>query len=72
MAITETLIKEMLQAWVAAEIAVIAGRSYKIGSRELTRVDIGDIRAAQTYWETRLNRLNSGGPRVMRVTPRDL
>ncbi|MEI6286217.1 MAG: DUF6148 family protein [Bacillota bacterium] len=72
MTITETLINQKLQMWLDAEDFIAQGKSYKIGTRELTRENLSEIRDAQLYWETRLCRIKGGGPRVMRVTPRDL
>ena len=68
--------KQHLQAWMEAELAVsITGQRYKIGSREITRADLPEIRRQILFWRNEVDRLvrgRSGGARVMRVVPRDL
>lgn len=67
--------RKMLRLWLEAEEAVSTGQSYTIGTRSLTRVNMAEIRKAQTYWENRIAALESGrgrGCRVMRAVPRDL
>lgn len=46
--------REMLAAWKACERALASGQaqSYKIGSREFTSVNLNDIRARITYFDT--------------------
>lgn len=36
--------RERLQKYLDAEDAILAGQSYKIGSRELTRADLSEVR----------------------------
>jgi uncharacterized small protein (DUF1192 family) len=64
-----------LQTWLEAEQAVaVAGKSYRIGTRELMRADLRDIKERISYWRSEIARLEAGrtvGARVMRFVPRD-
>lgn len=67
--------KQHLKAWLEAELAVSTGQRYKIGTRELTRADLGEIRERINFWRNevaRLERGRGGGARILRVVPRDL
>lgn len=63
-----------LEAWLAAELAVASGQSYRIGTRYLNRADLAQIREQIKFWRNEVVRLTSGqrGARVFRVVPRDL
>lgn len=65
--------KHMLRLWLNAEEAVSTGQSYTIGTRSLTRVNMAEIRKAQTYWENKIAALENRGRRgrVYRAVPRD-
>lgn len=67
---------EHLNAWLDAEMAVSTGQSYKIGSRELKRADLKEIRESIKFWQGKVQLLTTPGrrakSRVMRVIPRDL
>ena len=66
-------ILEMIVEYGKAERAVLTGKSYKIGTRELTRMGIDEIRKGRAYWENELQKLNSiGKRRVRRRVPRNL
>lgn len=67
--------REHLNAWLQAELAVSTGQRYRIGTRELTRADLSEIRERINYWSNEVARLERGrarGARVLRVVPRDL
>lgn len=69
--------KEMLSGWMEAERAVMAGQHYRIGTRELTRANLAEIRESIKYWSGQVAQLeaiekNGGGRRVSRIVPRDL
>lgn len=69
--------KERLNAYYEAELAVLSGQSYKIGTRSMTRADLGEIRRAIKDLENLVAELEAqaagGGPRrAFRITPRDL
>ncbi|MHB0998203.1 MAG: DUF6148 family protein [Armatimonadota bacterium] len=66
--------RERLQMWLDAEAAVATGQSYRIGNRQLERANLADIRESIKYWQSQVNRLESGrdrGARVFRIIPRD-
>ena len=44
----------MRDAYVAAELAVLAGQSFEIAGRKLTRVDLAEIREGRKEWEQRV------------------
>lgn len=65
--------KTHLQSWLDAELAIATGQSYKIGSRELRRADLKEVRKAIVFWRNEVSRLSGrGNRRVMRIVPRDL
>jgi len=53
---------------------VLTGKSYKIGTRELVREDLSEIRKGRAFWEGELDKLNNNGRKKLgrRVIPRDL
>ena len=66
-----------LDAWLEAELAVTNAQSYVIGSRTMTKADLGEIRRQIEYWQGKANALENaakygGRNRVRRVVPRDL
>ncbi|MCI6033993.1 DUF6148 family protein [Fusobacterium varium] len=65
---------QMIEAYKKAELAVLSGKSYKIGTRELVREDLAEIRKGRSFWEGELDKLNNNGKRKLgrRVIPRDL
>lgn len=65
--------KTHLQAWLDAELAISTGQSYKIGSRELKRASLSEVRKQIAYWQREVARLEGKGSRkVFRAVPRDL
>lgn len=54
---TETLLTEVNQA---IRNVLFGGQSYKIGSRELTRADLGQLRSLKADLEAELNSGDSG------------
>lgn len=58
-----------LAEYLTAEERVLAGQSYSIGQRSLTRADLGEIQNGISIWDARVQRLNRGGIRVAAVTP---
>ena len=66
-----------LNAWLEAELELTTHQSYKIGSRSLTKADLGQIRKQIEFWQDRVAQLENtekrgGRNRVVRVVPRDL
>lgn len=47
-----------LEAWKAADLAVASGKSYRIGSRQLQRADVSEIRGQINYWQKKINKLS--------------
>jgi len=69
--------RERLNAYYEAELAVLSGQSYTIGSRSITRANLSEIRNAIKELEQQVRELEtiaSGGGhrRAYRITPRDL
>lgn len=65
--------KQHLDAWLNAELAVSTGQSYRIGTRQLDRASLSEIRERITYWQKEVSRLSGKGKRrVFRAVPRDL
>jgi len=69
--------QERLNAYYDAELAVLSGQSYRIGSREMTRADLGVIRQTISDLENQIDELQSikdGRERraAFRIIPRDL
>ncbi|KNF08545.1 hypothetical protein CLPU_6c00310 [Gottschalkia purinilytica] len=76
--ITKERVREHLEAWLNAELAVTTGQSYSIGSRQLTRANISEIRKQIDYWENRLKALElqdqgkkTSKRRIVGIIPRD-
>ena len=64
--------REMHKGWMLAEMAVMSGQDYSIGSRRLRRADLLDIAQRIKYWKAEVDRLE-GRSRicVQQVIPRD-
>jgi hypothetical protein len=45
---------DLRDAYVAAELAVLKGQSFRMGERQLTRADLVEIRAGRREWEARV------------------
>lgn len=60
-----------LDAYLAAEEAVLAGQSYQIGERRLHRADLAAIQAGITVWNQRVQRLSAiSSGRSAAIVPR--
>jgi hypothetical protein len=57
--ITVAQAQAQLDAYLAAEIQVLAGQSYEIAGRRLTRANLSEIRAGIEAWNDRLNTLSN-------------
>lgn len=44
----------MLSQYLAAEVAILGGQSYKWGERQLTRADLAQIQAGRREWERKV------------------
>ncbi len=78
MVITKEIAQKNLEQWVAASSATANGQSYRIGSRQLERVDATAIIKMINFWQNQLAKFdkevarNLPAGRAFRVTPRDL
>lgn len=68
-------VKEHLNVWLEADLAVSKGQSYKIGDRSLTRADVSLIMQQIRFWRDELDRLSPENAyprtRAYRVIPYD-
>lgn len=71
MAYTLAQAQEMLDLYIAAEIAVLKGQAYTIKDRTLTRANHASIVRERKYWQRMVDSLSGGSIRVRRVVPRD-
>ena len=65
--ITLSQAQTQLDAYMAAETAVLSGQSYSIGGRSLSRADLGRIQEGIRIWNQRVLRLTRGGLRYRTV-----
>ena len=75
--ITLKIAEKHLNAWLETELTVKTKQSYTIGSRNLTRADLSDIREQIVFWESKVAQLENqqkrgGRNRIIRIVPRDL
>jgi hypothetical protein len=71
--ITLATAQAQLDAYVAAETAILSGQEYVIGSRRLKRPDLAEVRAGITLWDRRVKDLSSsaaGRGRSITLRPR--
>lgn len=73
---SKELCKQKLNTWMAAEDAVATGQSYTIGTRNLTRASLKQIREQIDYWAKRLAEAEAeekrgGRNRILQFIPRD-
>ena len=64
-----------LQSWLECDLALSTGKSYKIGSRNLSRTDASEVKERIQFWSNEVERLETGrkkGMRMIRAVPRDL
>lgn len=69
--------KQRLDAYYEAELAVLSGQEYRLGSRLLRRADLAEIRQAIKDLELQVSQLEAidagkGPRRAIRITPRDV
>ena len=65
---TKEQAQQHLEAWLAADLALAAGKEYKLGSRSLTRANAAEVKERISYWQRVVNSL-SGKNRFRRVIP---
>lgn len=70
--ITLAQAQAQLDAYLAAETAVLSGQAYEIAGRKMTRADLAAIQIGIKTWDARVKELdaktNSGG-RVRNLVP---
>lgn len=71
---TRKLCIERLELWLSAEEALATSQSYKIGTREIRRADLPEVRKQIEFWENKLSTVENKGNRrrTWRAVPRDL
>ena len=67
--ITATQAQTQLDAYLAAETAVLAGQSYELNGRKVTRADLSAIQSGIKIWNSRAQQLARGGLAVRGITP---
>lgn len=67
--ITQSQADAKLAEYLAAESAVLAGQSYELNGRKLTRANLAEIQTGIATWDKRAKSLARGGMRVMGATP---
>ncbi len=67
--------KTHLDSWLQADLACSQGKSYKIGSRNLSRADAAEVKERIQFWSNEVERLEAGrkkGIKAYRAVIRDL
>lgn len=70
--ITLAQAQSQLDAYLAAEIAVLSGQEYTIAGRRLVRADLANIQAGIRTWSAKVEDLTlkaSGSSRAIRMRP---
>lgn len=63
----QSLIQQMIDAYMQAELDVLAGKSVVLNGKTLTTEDLAEIRAGRQEWERRLIQGNRPrGPKLAR------
>lgn len=73
---SKELCKQKLNTWLAAEEAVATGQSYTIGTRNLTRASLKQIREQIEFWSAKLVQIEAqekrgGRNRIYKFVPKD-
>ena len=65
--------RKHLQSWLDADFALATGKSYQIGTHNLTRANAAEVRERIEYWKKQLELAQIGGRRrkIYGVIPRD-
>jgi hypothetical protein len=67
--ITLTLAQAQLDAYLAAETAILSGQEYAINGRRLRRADLASVQAGITLWNQRVQDLTARQRRGRYVVP---
>lgn len=73
---SKELCKQKLNTWLAAEEAVATGQSYTMGTRNLTRASLKQIREQIEFWSSKLAQVEAeekrgGRNRIFQFVPKD-
>lgn len=66
--------RKHLQSWLDADYALATGKSYQIGTQNLTRANAAEVRERIEYWRKELALAEKNGGRRRRfysIVPRD-
>lgn len=65
--------RKHLQSWLDADFALATGKSYQMGTQNLTRANAAEVRERIEYWKKQLELAQNGGRRrkIYGVIPRD-
>ena len=65
--------KKHLQSWLDADLALATGKSYQMGTQNLTRANAAEVKERIEYWKQKLELAQNGGRRrkIIGVIPRD-
>lgn len=66
----------MRDDWIKAEAQVMAGQSYSIDGKTVTKANLSEIRNSVKFWENKVSMLNrklkgKGSIRIKNVVPMD-
>jgi hypothetical protein len=67
--ISLSLAQTQLDAYLAAETAILSGQEYVIGTRRLKRADLAAVQAGITLWNQRVQDLTARQRRGRYVVP---
>jgi len=71
--ITLSIASARLAEYLDAELAILGGQEYSIGSRRLKRADLAEVRAGILLWDQRVKELSStagGRSRSLTLRPK--
>lgn len=64
---SKEIIQKKIDEYLEAESALLTGKRYKIGTRELTRMDLSEIQKGRSYWENELAKLENKSNRRVKI-----
>lgn len=70
--VTLEIAQQNLELWIEASQQLTTHQRYKLGSRELTMADLGEVRRMIEFWESRVTALDPARRHAKRVVLRDL
>lgn len=64
---SQVLVQQMIDAYLAAELDVLAGKTVVLNGKTMTTENLNEIRAGRQEWERRLNAVHRPrGPSLAR------